>query len=149
VLFIWTAPPDPAILSAALQAVSPRRVVLLGVDPGLDTPRAFLERLGGLVKYALRRYGGQASLAALAAAMAHGERTVALGLRWMGLSGRVDVSFAPGGQVVLRPGTGAVRRDRDDERLPVVEGRLRARLEEAAAYRDYFRQANKERVIRG
>jgi single-stranded-DNA-specific exonuclease len=148
-LVIWTAPPDPALLHAALDVVSPQRVVLMGLDPGLDAPRAFLERLGGLVKYALRQYGGEASLAALAAAMAHGERTVALGLRWMALRGRVDLSFAPGGQIELRAATRTATPDLGDERLPVVEGRLGARLEEAAAYREYFRQANKERVIQG
>ena len=42
------------------EVVAPREVVLVCLDPGLDAPRAFLRRLAGLVKYALREYGGRA-----------------------------------------------------------------------------------------
>jgi single-stranded-DNA-specific exonuclease len=150
-LVVWTAPPGPGELHAALEAVSPRKIVLFGVDPGLDAPTVFLRRLAGLVKHALRAYGGQVALPALAAAMAHSEETVWLGLEWMSLKGQVDVVFGPRGAVTLRPGTGEgdTGGREDEERQHVVQGRLQAQLAEAAAYRAYFRDADGERLVRG
>ena len=147
-LVVWTAPPDPGELYAALERVSPRQVVLVGIDPGLDTPRAFLERLAGLVKYAVREYGGQTRLSALAAAMAHSEQTVRLGLEWMGHKGQIDLS-EKGDQLVLRAAQD--RRDAPETSGPgsshVVWGQLQALLAETAAYRAYLRQADAGRVV--
>ena len=86
-LVIWTAPPGPAELRAALAEVKPARVYLFGVDPGVDRPDAFLRRLAGLVKHALKANGGRAPLAALAAATAQREATVRLGLAWLAAAG--------------------------------------------------------------
>lgn len=142
-LVVWTAPPGPDEFYAALASVSPRQVVLVGIDPGLDTLRAFLQRLAGLAKYAMREYGGQTRLAALAAAMAHGAQTVRLGLEWMAHQGQVEVAWE-GDQVILRaPGAG----EREAGRLHVVQGRLQAHLEETAAYRAYFQTADAGRLV--
>ena len=62
-LVIWTAPPGPAELRAALAQVEPARVCLFGRDPGADTPEAFIRRLTGLVKHALNARGGRAPIA--------------------------------------------------------------------------------------
>jgi single-stranded-DNA-specific exonuclease len=142
-LIVWTAPPGPAEWVAALEVVSPGQVVLFGVDPGLDAPRAFLQRLGGLVKHALQKYAGQVDLSSLAAAMAHGEWTVRLGLEWMAQRGQVEVVFAKRGRISLSKGQGDV-----GSRLDVVEGQLQAQLEETAAYRAYFRHADAQRLVR-
>jgi single-stranded-DNA-specific exonuclease len=143
-LVLWTAPPGPEELYAALASVSPRLVVLVGIDPGLDTPRAFLQRLAGLVKYALREYGGQTRLSELAAAMAHDTSTVRLGLEWMACKGQVDV-VCEGDRVELKPAFDRIVDETAQEH--VVRGRLLAQLEEAAAYREYFISADAGRLI--
>jgi single-stranded-DNA-specific exonuclease len=150
-LVIWTAPPGPGELHAALEAASPRRVVLFGVDPGLDAPAVFLRRLAGLAKHALRAYGGHVALPALAAAMAHSEETVRLGLEWMSLKGQAGVTFGPRGAVTLRPGSGEgdTGSREDEERQHVLRGQLLAQLAEAAAYRAYFYEADAEGLVRG
>ena len=86
-LVIWTAPPGPAELRAALAQVEPARVCLFGRDPGADTPDAFIRRLTGLVKHALNARGGRAPIAPLAAATAQRETTVRLGLAWLAARG--------------------------------------------------------------
>jgi single-stranded-DNA-specific exonuclease len=146
-LIVWTVPPGPAEFSAALETTLPRRVVLFGVDPDLDTPRNFLRRLAGLVKYALRERDGRLSLSQLAAAIAHSRSTVRLGLEWMALKGQVEVTWHKGDQVELRLGQADLSCEQDDDRLPLLQARLLARLEETAAYRAYFGHANAERLI--
>ncbi len=54
-LVYWTTPSSPAEVRATLAAVRPERAILFGVDPGLDRPDAFLQRLTGLVKYVAQR----------------------------------------------------------------------------------------------
>jgi single-stranded-DNA-specific exonuclease len=67
-LIIWTTPPGPAELRTVLEKVSPTRVYLFGMDPGLDHPETFLKRLAGLTRYALSSNRGRASISSLAAA---------------------------------------------------------------------------------
>jgi single-stranded-DNA-specific exonuclease len=145
-LVVWTVPPGPGEFHAALERVSPRQVVLVGIDPGLDAPRAFLERLAGLVKYALREYGGRTALSILATAMAHSEHAVRLGLEWMRQGGQIDVTW-DGDQVVLFAPVGRGQQEVDPESSSVAPGQLRAVLEETAAYRAYWREADADRLV--
>jgi len=89
-LAIWTAPPGPVELRAALERVKPQTVYLFGVDPGYGSPSAFLGRLAGLVKHALSARDGGARISELAAATAAREATVRAGLTW--LAARLDRS---------------------------------------------------------
>jgi hypothetical protein len=142
-LVVWTTPPSPAELHDALETVSPAEVVLFAVDPGLDTPQAFLRRLGGLVKYALRSRGREVTLAALAARTAHSVPTVRLGLAWMAHRGQIQLDFQTRDRLTVCAGQGIA-----DDRLPIVQAQLQARLEETAAYRTYFHHADAGRLVR-
>ena len=138
-LVIWTAPPGPAELRAALAQVGPARVCLFGRDPGADTPDAFLRRLTGLVKHVLNARAGRAPIASLAAATAQREATVRLGLAWLSGRGHLHIVEETSGEVQLAPGDGLSTPGTD---LQVLDARLRAALAEAAAYRAYFREAD-------
>jgi hypothetical protein len=141
-LVIWTAPPGVREWEAALATVAPKEVVLVCLDPGLDAPRAFLQRLAGVVKYALREYAGRTRLATLAAATAQTEWAVRLGLRWLAARGQVAFD-AEGSRVVLRPaGDGTAAEDRER-----IERQLWAELHESAAYRAYLRAADADRLV--
>jgi hypothetical protein len=141
-LVLWTSPPSPDELLAALEEVSPQEVVLLCIDPGLDVPRAFLRRLSGLVKYALREYGGQTRLSTLAAAMAHTRWAVHLGLQWMAARGQISMTDE-GDRILLA----SIRARADDDATARLEGQLAAQLEETAAYRGYVRAADPGRLV--
>jgi single-stranded-DNA-specific exonuclease len=145
-LVFWTTPPSPAEVRAALAAAMPERVALFGVDPGLDRPDAFLRRLSGLVKHALNHRAGRASVAELAAGTAQRETVALLGLRWLASTGSIDVAEQAGGGVLIRRGNG---RPAEQAERDLAAARLRAALEETAAFRAYFRSADKDALLRG
>jgi single-stranded-DNA-specific exonuclease len=144
-LVIWTAPPGPAELRAALTQVGSTRVCLFGRDPGTDTPDAFLRRLTGLVKHTLSARAGRAPVAQLAAATAQCEATVRLGLAWLAARGHVRIMEETSGEVQLVAGDGPSAPDAD---FKALDTRLRAALAETAAYRAYFREADAAALLR-
>jgi len=138
-LVVWTTPPGPAELQTVLERVSPETVYLFGVDPGLDHPQKFLKRLAGLTKHALNFNQGQANVSSLAAATAQREATVRAGLAWLGARGHLVVLGEDGDEIRLAAGSQEAGAD-----LPQIVARLRALLEETAAYRAHFARAEKE-----
>ncbi len=145
ILAIWTAPPGAMELKAVLAKVKPTQVVLFGQDPGLDRPDAFLKRLAGLVKYALRATGGRVAPGRLAELMAHRESTVRVGLAWLAARGHITLLGEAEGDIELAAGP----EGEPDVDLPEIEAQLKAMLAETAAYRAYFRRADAERVAGG
>ena len=139
---IWTVPPGPAELRDALKKVSPERVYLFGVNPGLDDLEGFLQRLASLTKHALNAKGGQVSISTLAAATAQREATVRAGLDWLAARGHIAIADEDGDNVQLVASTGEASRD-----LPQIATRLKALLEETEAYRAHFVRAEKETLV--
>ncbi|MBN1178592.1 MAG: single-stranded-DNA-specific exonuclease RecJ [Anaerolineae bacterium] len=133
VLVVWTTPPGLDVLRAAMERVDPQRVIVFGVDPGLDTLEPFLRRLAGLIKSALRSGPVSVDVAALAAATAQREVTVRAGIDWLVAHGDVRVLEQAAGTLSLAAGTRNVAAD-----FPQVTARLKALLDETAAYRAYF-----------
>jgi single-stranded-DNA-specific exonuclease len=136
-LAVWTLPPGPRELQAALEQVQPDEVVFFAHDPGLDRASSFLERLAGSVKFALRARDGWIDLEAVAATTTQRIGTVRAGLDW--LAARGQMSIAEREEVRWRL---ALAVDHGD--LPITEAaraRLDALLAETAAYRAYLRDA--------
>jgi single-stranded-DNA-specific exonuclease len=141
-LVVWTVPPGPAEWQDGLAKTSPQKVVLFGVNPGLDDPELFLKRLAGLAKHALRTNAGRASISTLAAATAQRESTVWAGLAWLTARGYLAVASAGDDEVQLTVGAGKADAD-----IPRVTAHLKALIEETAAYRSYFARAEKETLV--
>ena len=144
-LVIWTAPPGPAELRAALAQVVPAEVLLFASGPGADTLETFIRRLTGLVKHVLSARGGRAPIAQLAAAAAQRETTVRLGLAWLAARGHLHIVEERSEEVQLTPGDGLGAPDAD---FKVLDARLRAALAETAAYRAYFRESDAAALVR-
>jgi hypothetical protein len=143
-LAIWTTPPSGPELRQALERSRPSQVALFAIDPGLDSPEAFLTRLAGLVKYALGRGGGQASLPRLAAAMASREAAVRLGLEWLAARGLLRIAMIEETGIVLSSGG-----EPDPARLAQLSADLEALLLETRSYRKYFGRAESSALIAG
>ena len=142
-LVVWTVPPGPRESQAAVARVEPATVHIFGVNPDLDRPDVFLQRLAGLVKHALNVHGGQVEIPALAAATAHREDTVRAGLTWLAERGHISLQQARLGNVVqLAAGDGS-----KGEHLDAALADLQALLAETAAYRAHFRQAEANTLI--
>jgi single-stranded-DNA-specific exonuclease len=141
-LVIWTTPPGPAELQAALEKVLPETVYLFGIAPGLDHLEEFLKRLAGLTRRALNASQGQAKLSMLAAATAQREATVRAGLDWLAARGHLVVLDEAGDEMHLAAGDQTISAD-----LPQVAARLKALLEETKAYRTHFARADGETLL--
>jgi single-stranded-DNA-specific exonuclease len=141
-LVVWTIPPGPAEWQGTLARVSPQKVVLFGIDPGLDDLEPFLKRLAGLAKHALSTDDGRVGISALAAATAQRESTVWAGLAWLTARGHLAVASAGDDEVQLTAGTG-----KTDPDLPKITAHLKMLLDETKAYRTHFVRAEKETLV--
>jgi len=141
-LAVWTIPPGPRELQAVLERARPQRVVVFAVQPGSDQPHAFLQRLVGLVKYALQANQGITTLQELAAATAQRTLTVRAGLDWLAARGHIRLLNQEGEELRLALGEGQSGGD-----LPQATERLKALLDETAAYRAHFSRAQADRLF--
>jgi len=98
--------------------------------------------LAGLTKHALNSNPGRANISTLAAATAQREATVRAGLAWLGARGHLVVLDADNDEIHLTAGNQIASDD-----LPQTAARLKALLEETAAYRAHFARAEKETLI--
>jgi single-stranded-DNA-specific exonuclease len=136
-LAVWTAPPGPRELKAVLARVGPEEVIWFAQDPGLDEVGAFLNRLAGLVKFALQAKGGALNLEAAAAALAHRTATVQAGLESLAAQGQIVIVGREDDHWQLAQGAGQI----DPRSALDAHARLDALLGETAAYRSYLRRA--------
>lgn len=129
-LVIWTTPPGPLELEAALARVGPTRIILFNQPPVAPTVTTFLQRLGGVIRYVLRTKRGETSIQELGGVLAQRDDAIRYGLKWFEASGRIALEIDRAGEVKLKrfDGAGTVSPAR-------LEARLRACLEETAAYR--------------
>jgi single-stranded-DNA-specific exonuclease len=139
-LVLWTLPPGPQELRAALELVQPEEVILFAHDVGLDEANRFLEQLAGMVRHALRAHDGRMDLAAAAAALGHRTRTVEAGLAWLVAGGQVHMLEKGETSWSLAPG----QNHANPANLEEARQRLEALLAETAAYRDYLRRVPPE-----
>jgi hypothetical protein len=150
-LVVWTSPPSATELANGLRRAGAQHVTLFAVDAGMDISQAFLERLAGAARAALRAAdmqvegAGGAPLARLAAVSAQREAAVRLGLRWLEAQGFVRVRLADG-QVFLSAGDPARK---DARRSAEALARLRELLAETHAFRTFYAQAPLEALQLG
>ncbi len=133
-LLVWTIPPGPEEWEAALATVRPRRLLLFAHTPPDLTPTGFLQRLGGLINYALRHKEGRTSLVELAVALAHREATVRQGLHWFAAGGQIGLEWGARGEVRLS------RQQAPSAALSTDNSLLAHLLAETEAWRRNWRQ---------
>lgn len=141
-LVIYNLPPGHTELHAVLQAVNPQRVVLLAVPSGSDQPQAFLQRLSGLIRYAIRAQAGWVTLAGLAGACGQREITVRLGVDWLVAKGVFCQPRQEDEKTQLAEG-GLL----DTARVNEIEPKLKAILQETAAFRAFYLRATPQQIL--
>lgn len=141
-LIIWNIPPGSRELEAAINISTPKRVILFGVPAASDQPQAFLARLTGLARYAIRQRAGWVTVPELACACGQREITIKSGLAWLFAKGALCQVREDEGRLQIAEGgildTGA---------LPRLEDEVKAILQETAAYRAFFLRANAAQLI--
>jgi hypothetical protein len=141
-LAIWTTPPGSAELHLALEKVKPEKIYLFAIHPGADEPKAFLERLTGLVKFAMNKRGGSVTLTELASTTAQREATVRLGLEWLAAGGYFGLQ-TEGQQVHFTAQTSRADPYLQQELFTALKGLLA----ETAAYRAFLARADRDTII--
>jgi hypothetical protein len=137
-LVIWTTPASPQELAKAIETVQPKRVHLFAVTEPAKSVETFLSNLAGLVKFILNQRGGCTSLSELSAAIAHTPAVIRYGLDWLAARGEIGLSSGPGETLNLSRGNGLG----DAEKASSLQTDLQILLDETAAYRFYFLQAD-------
>ena len=141
-LAIVTIPPGPQVLQEALEQARPHKVHLFALNAGMDEAKPFLNRLAGLLKFALSKRDGEVQLTKLAAATAQTHEGVRAGIAWLEAKGFFIVAHEEGDDLQI-----AKERKEDPAKIESLTLRLQALLEETAAYRAYFLQADKDRLV--
>lgn len=137
-LLVWTIPPGPTEWDSAIKRTAPEEIILLGIDPHLDTPETFLKRLAGLVKYALHTHNGSISLTELSAASAQRIQTTYDGLLWLAAKGHIVIVEVNNDEVLLTTEGSHINPTAAEHLMQVIQ----SRLEETSAYRAYWKKAN-------
>jgi len=141
-LAIWTTPPSPSELRSVIETVKPERIILFQggkIDHGTE---GFLKQLMGLVKFRLNHHDGIVPMIELACATTQMESTIQSGLKWMIYQGMILIKELNG---VVQINKGASGKDPVKAITCLIEiGQL---LEETAAYRNHFRQADQDTLF--
>jgi single-stranded-DNA-specific exonuclease len=141
---IWTTPPSPAELRAALEMVKPKKVYLFGVSPKAEKTDEFLSRLAGMTKFIINQRGGKITVEELAATTGQREGTIRLGLEWLSAGGHVSIQRdASRDAILLSAGNGELNQYVQRELYLSVRGIL----EETAAYRAHFARASVDSLL--
>ena len=134
-LIIWTAPPSQEVLMEAIQRSKAKQLMVFGLDPKIDDPQFFLNRLAGLIKYAFHHKEGRVSITQLASACAAQKETIITGLSYWEARGNLktvlDEDIAYLQRVQTQPNPSAVE---------TYQSILNLLLEESRSYRRFFRK---------
>jgi single-stranded-DNA-specific exonuclease len=141
-LAIWTIPPSPEELRAALDKVQPQTVYLFAGTEPTELLEAFLGRLAGLLKYAINHRNGKVTYAELEAATAQRAVTVRNGVEWLVAQGEISLIEKENELVVS---VGASLKDSAGAARLLTE--IQSLLAETAAYRVHFKQADKSTLF--
>ena len=100
-LALLTPPPDFSTLQGILRRAAAQRVVFARLGQPQDDPQAFLQRLSGLLRYAISHYNRQTSLESLAAALGQTLTAVELGLASWQAHGDILLQISKQGDCIL------------------------------------------------
>jgi single-stranded-DNA-specific exonuclease len=139
---IYTSPPSPAELHAALETVRPKKVYLFGISPASEKADAFLARLAGLAKYVINQKSGKVTVAELAVVTGQRGGAIRLGLEWLAAGGHISIQ-RDDETVLLSTGNSELNQYLQRELYLAVKGIL----EETEAYRAHFERAEAESLI--
>jgi hypothetical protein len=142
-LVITNIPPDWEILAGLIATVHPEKVLVYDLEPLDGSLQNTITRLAGLLKFAIRGKGGIANVSDLAIQCSQTEGFIRLGVEF--LSARGDITVKTGGEsefILSVPGQEA-----DPGTEKQIENALFHVFQESRAFRDYFRNADLERLI--
>lgn len=133
-LALWTSPPSWDEIRSVLARVSPLKIYLFAIDPGLDQFPELMHRLIALIKYSITHYQGLVDPAQLAAETAHQEITVRAAIEWLIQNGYFTVQPQGDSILIFTPGNKISQNN-----LIETKARLEFLIKETAAFRNIYR----------
>lgn len=143
-LVIVTAPPNDKQLREALEKVQPRRVILIAINPPIDTLPDFLKLQWSLAEKVIKGTNGVINIHRFMERLGQSKVVVKLGLEYLAAMGKIKVDFGARTKVEIRAGDNEPSVD-----VIAVEKRLRAAWEEVEAYRRYLQRVDAYQLING
>lgn len=142
-LVIWSAPPSPDELKTAYEKVKPKTIWLVAVQARAEITEKFMDRLAGLIKYAISHREGLVTYPQLAAATGHRLETVQNGLAWLVARGIVGIRQETDDGLWLEEQAIGI----DPPSAARLWTEVQTLLAESAAYRVYFKSADKDTLF--
>ncbi len=143
VLAIWTIPPSPQELRAAMVNVHPRTVYLFALTDPIESPEVFMGRLAGLLKYSINHRYGRFTYSELAAATAQRDVTVHKGLEWLVSQGEMNIRAEKENELVATFGSFS----KNTAEASNLWAEIQTLLAETAAFRAHFKAADKDSLL--
>jgi hypothetical protein len=143
VLLIWTTPPSPDELRLALEKVDPQKVYLFAVTEPSESPETFIERLAGLLKFAINHRDGSVSWSELETATAQKSATIRAGVNWLVSQGKFYLNKKELDELVVSKGDGT----QDLSSAVPLWAEIQSLIAETHAYRTYFKHAAKDSLF--
>ena len=145
-LAILTPPPDFTTLQESLKTVKPRQVLLCRLNRPDDNLDGFLNKLAGLIRYAINHYDGKISTSRLAAALCQTPELIELGLDWWQASGEITFERLSDEEYLIRKATHPTAAT---QHKPLeLADKIQKKLDETAAFRSYYFRADPLLLLR-
>ena len=141
-LALWSIPPGLNELKAILDLVQPSQVAFFGQSSSSDQLTGCLQRLAGIIRFALNKRNGLVTLPELAAATNHREWTVRKGIEWWIARGEISLLETNGAAFTFKQG-GVF----DPIPLNKIEQELTVMLLETSAFRSYFLRVDPQQLL--
>ncbi len=142
-LIFWTIPPSPDELRAVLAKVHPQTIYLFAVTDPVEGPDRFLGRLAGLLKYSINQRNGKVTYSELESATAQRAVTVRKGVSWLVSQGGIVVKLEQDNDLIVDIGSS----QKDSAKGSQLWTEIQSLLAETAAYREYFKHADKDSLF--
>lgn len=141
-LAIGVVPPDQDVLSIALKRSQPEEILLFGILAGMDNPKYFLNRLSGILRYAINKKDGFVNLGELAALTAQTEKCVKIGIDYLISIGSISLSDLKNESIKINLGGSP-----DKRKSILLLKDLKEVLKESASFRNYFLRAEPDSIL--
>lgn len=138
-LIIWTTPPSRLVLYQAIKQVSPKEILIVGIQPPSFNRKKFIQSLLGLLKN-MQNTGKPYDRTRFAQALACPEDVIEVGLEWIQRHGEHDLSAL--GLEIDPPG-----KDFSPVSFPEIDSKLKYLLREVNNYRSYFSKAHIRAIL--
>ena len=141
-LAVGVVPPHQDVLSHVLKRCQPEEVFLFGIRPNTDVLQNFLNRLSGLLRFAIRSKDGIVTLDELAALTSQTEKCVKLGIDYLISRGSISLLGVQNDLIKLNLGGSEDKKISDSLLVD-----LKIILKESASFRAYYLRAEPDSIL--